>query len=189
MFALAAAIAMLPVILGGDLRTFWDRTIAFQRDRGSPFSIWGLWGGLDTAADRRADRRRAARGRGRVRAAAPRPASDWPRCGGAVLIALQLGVTHWFYLYIVWFFPLVMVALLGRYGDPEAQSRDAEARAVAGSAEAGRGGHEQLLDRRRRAGAREHARITTRVQPRVVLGGLEAHRHLGAPAPRSPARA
>ena len=31
------------------------------------------------------------------------------------LIALQLGVTHWFYLYIVWFFPLVMVALLGFY--------------------------------------------------------------------------
>ena len=32
----------------------------------------------------------------------------------AVLIALQLGVTYWFYLYIVWFFPLVMLALLGR---------------------------------------------------------------------------
>ena len=29
-----------------------------------------------------------------------------------MLIALQLGVTHWFYLYIVWFFPLVMLALL-----------------------------------------------------------------------------
>ena len=35
--------------------------------------------------------------------------------GAAVLIALQLGVTHWFYLYIVWFFPLVMVAVLGFY--------------------------------------------------------------------------
>ena len=30
----------------------------------------------------------------------------------AVLIALQLGLEYWFYLYIVWFFPLVMVALL-----------------------------------------------------------------------------
>ena len=36
----------------------------------------------------------------------------------AVLIALQLGVTHWFYLYIVWFFGPVMVALLGRAGAP-----------------------------------------------------------------------
>ena len=26
----------------GDLHTFWDRTIAFQRDRESPFSVWGL---------------------------------------------------------------------------------------------------------------------------------------------------
>jgi hypothetical protein len=32
----------------------------------------------------------------------------------AVLIALQLAVTYWFYLYLVWFFPLVMLALLGR---------------------------------------------------------------------------
>jgi hypothetical protein len=31
-----------------------------------------------------------------------------------VLIALQLGVTHWFYLYLPWFFPLVMLALLAR---------------------------------------------------------------------------
>ena len=40
-----------------------------------------------------------------------------------MLIALQLGVTHWFYLYIVWFFPLVLVALLGRYGEPERRAR------------------------------------------------------------------
>jgi hypothetical protein len=37
---------------------------------------------------------------------------------GAVVIALQLGVTHWFYLYIVWFLPFVFVALLGRYAEP-----------------------------------------------------------------------
>src|SRR6185369_6995274 len=46
-FAATAALALLPVLLGGDLRTFWDHTIAFQRDRESPFSIWGLWSGLD----------------------------------------------------------------------------------------------------------------------------------------------
>jgi hypothetical protein len=32
----------------------------------------------------------------------------------AVLIAVQLGIEHWFYLYIPWFFPLVVVSLLGR---------------------------------------------------------------------------
>ena len=32
--------------------------------------------------------------------------------GAAVLIALQLTVTHWFYLYLVWFLPLLLIALL-----------------------------------------------------------------------------
>jgi hypothetical protein len=35
----------------------------------------------------------------------------------AVLIATQLGIEHWFYLYIPWFFGLVMLALLGRLSD------------------------------------------------------------------------
>jgi hypothetical protein len=143
-FALTAAIAMLPVLLGGDLRTFWDHTIAFQRDRESPFSIWGLWSGLDglqTAVQIGAVLLALAVG-------------IWPRrptltqmaaCGAAVLIALQLGITYWFFLYVVWFFPLVLVALLGRYGDPAARRLAEEQRADA-SAEAGRGGHEQLLD-------------------------------------------
>jgi len=144
-FALTAGIALLPVILGGDLRTFWDHTIAFQRDRESPFSIWGLWSGLDEL--------QTAVQIGAVLLALA--VGVWPRrptliqmsaCGAAVLIALQLGITYWFFLYVVWFFPLVIVALLGRYGDPEAQRREDEARASASSAEAGRGGHEQLLD-------------------------------------------
>ena len=143
-FALTATLALLPVILGGDLRTFWDHTIGFQHDRESPFSIWGLWGGLEALQTV-------------VQAGAVLLAllvGVWPRrptltqmaaCGAAVLIALQLGLDYWFFLYVVWFLPLVLVALLGRHGDPEAQAREAEATA-ARSAEAGRGGDEQLLD-------------------------------------------
>jgi hypothetical protein len=33
----------------------------------------------------------------------------------AVIVATQLAIDHWFYLYIPWFFPLVMLALLGRF--------------------------------------------------------------------------
>jgi hypothetical protein len=143
-FALTAGIALLPVILGGDLEIFWDHTIGFQHDRQSPFSIWGLWSGLDGLQTA-------------VQAAAVLLAlavGVWPRrptliqmsaCGAAVLIALQLGLDYWFFLYVVWFLPLVLVALLGRYGDPEAQRRADEERA-ADSAEAGRSGYEQLLD-------------------------------------------
>jgi hypothetical protein len=29
----------------------------------------------------------------------------------AVLIVVQLGATHWFYFYVVWFLPLVLAAL------------------------------------------------------------------------------
>ncbi|HZV72866.1 MAG TPA: hypothetical protein VFF79_04045 [Conexibacter sp.] len=145
-FAATAAVTMLPVILGGsgDLRIFWDHTIAFQRDRESPFTIWGLWGGLDTV--------QTVVQLGAVALALA--VGVWPRrptlvqtaaCGAAVLIALQLGVTYWFFLYVVWFFPLVLVALLGRYGDPQAHA-DAAAERAGLSAEAGRGGQEQLLD-------------------------------------------
>ena len=35
--------------------------------------------------------------------------------GGAVLIALQLAATHWFYLYVVWFTPFVLVALFAAH--------------------------------------------------------------------------
>ncbi|MDO8184431.1 hypothetical protein Q5424_03485 [Conexibacter sp. JD483] len=139
-FVVVAALALLPVTLEGNWSTFFDHTFAFQRDRGSPFSIWGLWGGLDTVQTA-------------VQLAAVAFALSllviWRRrtlvqtaaLGAVVLIALQLSLTYWFYLYVVWFFPLVIVALTGRYGDPTAQTP-----VTAGSAEAGGSGHEQLLD-------------------------------------------
>ena len=37
--------------------------------------------------------------------------------GAAVLIALQLAATHWFYLYVVWFVPFVLVALFAAQRD------------------------------------------------------------------------
>ena len=51
--------------------------------------------------------------------------------GAAVLIALQLTVTHWFYLYIVWFLPLLLIALLGaarRHGTGRSTGSIASAR-------------------------------------------------------------
>jgi hypothetical protein len=137
-----AAVAMLPVILEGNWSTFVDHTLAFQRERGSPFSIWGLWSGLDTVQT-------AVQLAGVLFAISlafvPRRRTllQTAAFGAAVLIALQLSLTYWFYLYIVWFFPLVLVAVLGRYGAPVAGTAGA---ASTGSAEAGGGGHEQLLD-------------------------------------------
>ena len=35
--------------------------------------------------------------------------------GAAIVIAFQLCLTHWFYLYIPWFFPMLSVALIGSF--------------------------------------------------------------------------
>ena len=59
-------VALLLVALGpGGLERFWDRTLGFQAGRSSPFSIWGLYRGLDAvqaAFDGRGRRARRARG-------------------------------------------------------------------------------------------------------------------------------
>lgn len=112
-FAVTAGIVLLPAFLGGGLHEFYDRTLRFQGDRGSPFSVWGFRGNLDAA---QSAVQLAAVGLAVLVAVVPRQRDvvTLSALAAAVLIAVQLGVTHWFYLYIVWFLPLVLVALLGR---------------------------------------------------------------------------
>ncbi len=111
-FAAAALVVMLPPLLDGNLGTFWRHTVSYQATRGSPFSVWGLWGGLGfeqhmvqgAAAALAVMLAFVPRRRGPVEVAA---------LAGAIMIAIQLGLTHWFYLYIVWFFAPAIVALFG----------------------------------------------------------------------------
>jgi hypothetical protein len=127
----ASLLALLPVALGPGIGRFWDRTLAFQSERSSPFSIWGLYGGLDALQV----------GLTIAAAALAVAVAFFPRerdevtvaaLGAAVLIALQLTITHWFYLYLVWFLPLLLVALLARPGirAPGAAPARSTARAV-----------------------------------------------------------
>ncbi len=108
-FVATVVVVMLPVF--GDLHAFWHDTIAYQAGRGSPFSIWGLWGGLSVEQHLVQG---AAAGLALAVAFVPRRRGmlELAALGAAVVIALELGITHWFYLYIVWFFPLVMLALV-----------------------------------------------------------------------------
>jgi hypothetical protein len=112
-FALTSFAVMAQVIFQGDFHRFWEDTIVRQIDRTSPFSIWGLWGGLSfeqhlvegiTVALAVAF---AFFPRGR------RTTVQVAALAAAITILFQCSLTHWFYLYIVWFFPLVMVAILG----------------------------------------------------------------------------
>ena len=58
---------------------------------------------------------------GGVRAARPAPLAQVSALAAALTIAVQLPALHWFYFYIVWFMPFVLVAVLA--GDPGARAR------------------------------------------------------------------
>jgi len=117
--ALAAVIALttLPFVPDGGLRELYDRTLGYQTSRPSPFSAWGLEPSLapvQTAVKIGAAALALAvffvpRRRTPVQVAA---------LGAAVLVAVELAATHWFYLYVAWFAPLALVAFLGALRPP-----------------------------------------------------------------------
>jgi hypothetical protein len=111
-FAAVGALLLVPFIPDGGLRELYDRTLGYQATRSSPFSLWGLAPSLDFLQPV-------------VRAAVFALAlgvAVYPRfktplqvaaLAAAVTIAVQLTATHWFYFYVVWFLPFVLVAIFG----------------------------------------------------------------------------
>jgi hypothetical protein len=91
------------------LGTFWHRTFASQANRDSPFSIWGQadLGGLHVVVEALA----LALAIGVAFAPRRRSLRQVAALGAAVVIAVELCLQHWFYLYIPWFFPLMVVAI------------------------------------------------------------------------------
>jgi glycosyl transferase family 87 len=117
-FAVLTVAAMLWPALDPGLHTVYDRTIAYQADRNSPFSIWGQ----ASLEPLRLALLLATGALSLALAFVPRRKSlaQVAALAAALLIALQLTMHHWFYLYIVWFYPLLLVALaLGREGATE----------------------------------------------------------------------
>jgi hypothetical protein len=108
-FAVVAAACVVPFLPEGGVREFYDRTLGYQAARSSPFSVWGQAPSLDLAQPL-------------VRAGAIALAigvAFYPRykttiqiaaLAAAVTIAVQLTAAHWFYFYVVWFLPFVLVA-------------------------------------------------------------------------------
>ncbi len=122
-FATTVAVVSIPALTHDSLHTIYERTLAYQSDRESPFSIWGLYGDLGNL---QAAVQGAALALALGLAILPRRRDLIGLAGAsaAVLIAVQLGIEHWFYLYIPWFFGLVMLALLGQVSS----SQDSSAR-------------------------------------------------------------
>ncbi len=120
-FAAGAALLLLPVVLlDGGLGQFWERSVLFQAERDSPFSVWGYYDPPALGLPQKLVQAGAV-----VLALAVafvprrRDAISVAALSGAVLIALQLGLSHWFYLYLVWFLPPLLAAILGEHEDPE----------------------------------------------------------------------
>ncbi len=118
-FLVTAAIVSIPALTHDSPNTIFQRTLVYQSNRGSPFSVWGLYGlpGPQLVVQL------AALALAVALAVLPRRDDlvGLAAACAAVIIAVQLGIDHWFYLYIPWFFPLVMIALLGCLDAPAAR--------------------------------------------------------------------
>jgi Glycosyltransferase family 87 len=118
--ATTVAVMLWPAIDPG-LHTFYDRTIAYQAGRDSPFSIWGQVPSLEPF---RIALLVSVGALALTLAFHPRQKQllQVAALGAALLIGVQLTMHHWFYLYIVWFYPLLLVAFVG--DNPSAIKRD-----------------------------------------------------------------
>jgi hypothetical protein len=124
-FLLTVALVSIPALTHDSLHTIYERTLAYQSDRESPFSIWGLYGSPPTLGHLQAVVQGAALALALLVAILPRRADlvGLAAAAAAVLLAVQLGIDHWFYLYIPWFFGLAMLALLGQFNWSERDDR------------------------------------------------------------------
>jgi hypothetical protein len=158
-FALTVLVVCFQALQDPGLSTFWHRTIAEQGGRDSPFSIWGQahsLGWLQTVV------KIAVVGLAVLVAFRPRRRDHVTvaALGAAVMIGMQLTVDHWFYLYIPWFLPFLLIAML-----------------AAGTVPLGGDGDEDLLDPTSEPVVSDLDRDSH--QPDVLVRAVETDRHLG----------
>jgi hypothetical protein len=121
-FVIAVGASFALFLPPGGIKEVWDHTIGFQLTRTDVFSIWALHPSLAPLklcvtgfavilAVAVAFRPRGVRSPAQVAALA-----------AAATIAVQLPALHWFYLYIVWFLPLVLIAVLAADEAPAADT-------------------------------------------------------------------
>ena len=129
------AVAVLAVVLylpGGGLSEFYDHTLGYQLSRPDVFSPWALHPGLNPV-------KTMLEGAALLLAATvaflPRQRNLTQVCAlaGAITIAVQIPANHWFYYYVIWFMPFVLIALLGTHVTSVQQPEPPRA-----------GGHERL---------------------------------------------
>jgi branched-subunit amino acid transport protein AzlD len=122
LFALAflatAAVVTVPLLPHGGFRELYDRTLGYQASRGSPFSVWGQAPSLHFL---QTVIKVLALGLAVLLFFLPRRRStiQVAALAATLLIAIQVTANHWFYPYVVWFAPLVLVAIFAQRRGPE----------------------------------------------------------------------
>ena len=112
-FLLALA-STLPVIFMGDgtFGLFWERTLKWQIGRDSPFSIWGQYPERLAGAQRIGQYLLVALSVGSYFWPLRKNMVQVAAISATLILGFQIVQTHWFYLYIPWFFPLALIAFL-----------------------------------------------------------------------------
>lgn len=111
-FAAVWAVVLLPLLPSGGFSEFYDRTFGYQASRGSPFSVWGLEPSLETM-QKLARAVPVLLGLALFFVPVRRTTLQVAALGAAVLIATQVGSEHWFYFFILWWTPYVLINLFG----------------------------------------------------------------------------
>ena len=111
-FVAVWAVVLVPLIPDGGLSEFYDRTFGYQASRGSPFSVWGLAPALEPLQTL-ARILPVVLGAALYFVPARRDALQTAALGAAVLIATQVGSEHWFYFFILWWAPYVLISAFG----------------------------------------------------------------------------
>jgi hypothetical protein len=106
------AVTALIALDGRSLHVLFDRTIGYQAGRPAPFMPWGFYDWLDWA---RNPVRYLAILFALAVALVPRrhDLTGTAALVLAVILALQLATEYWFYLYLTWLIPLILVAAVG----------------------------------------------------------------------------
>jgi hypothetical protein len=126
-FVLASLAAFSNLLLDGHpvaaAHEFWKRTLAWQVDRDSPFSIWD-WRQYHAGLPDLHVLQRVLEGLLLAGAVAvyfvPRRKSPLQLAAltAALLLGVELVLTHWYYAYLPWFFPFAAIALLAPVAEP-----------------------------------------------------------------------
>jgi hypothetical protein len=124
-FLLVTVVVMAWPAIDPGLGTFYERTVGSQAGRDSPFSLWGQAPTLEPV---RVVLLAVTGALSLLLAFVPRRKSlvQLAALSAALLILLQLTLQHWFYLYIVWFYPLLLIGLAAVERGEEVPTSQAE---------------------------------------------------------------